>query len=1413
MKNCLYFLLCSLFSFSSGLAQITISEIMFDPAGSEYYDEFVEIYNNDSTKTIDLTGWQISDGTGSDQIISVSGGNILIGPNQFALILDAGYFDNSTSYDSLIPPGTLLLTTNDASLGSNGFSNSQPEKITLLDSSGDVVSSYQYSLDNSSGSSDEKINLMGSNTDDNWSNSRSMHGTPGFQNSVTPTDADLSIIKQDVFYVPTQPQAGKMLTIHCLIRNSGLIPAGSFSVSCYYDLNNNSQAEINELIDDIKTSESTLLPGDSLAINFIWQHIPAGFNTIIIEIDFEADQNLANNRILIQIPIGSQASGIIINEIMSQPTSGQPEWIELFNHGENPQNLHQWRISDERSTAGTVFADSNFWLASQGYVVVASDSLLLEKFPELAGKILVPAVGFPTLNNSGDAVVVKELTGWIADSVYYLENWGGITGVSLERVSGSGASNDPQNWQTSQASEGATPGKKNSVHPAEFDLALKKIVTINPTNPAGGELVTFSISIINQGLQAASQFELSLFHDVNKDSAPESAEKIATVSSLTDILPGAEYLAQVTWEQIPAGRLSLIALVEFPQDEKTANNRLDFKVEVNYRAATVLITEIMFYPWPDSVEWIEIYNPTDESIDLQDWGISDSRPFAAVPISAEACILPARDFIVLTSDSSVFQQYPQHQSKIVVTEKSISKLNNSGDAVCLFDFTGFMIDTVFYSKEMGYSQGFSLERISLENSGIESNNWAVSQNPAGATPAQMNSYWPQNYDLAVTATDILIHPEQPRFPISLTISFLVRNKGLLPIDSFELTIFNDLNLNQKIEATEIIGSSISGSALVPDESIRLEIDWDAPFSGKFTIGALVQTAVDGRQSNNLAFRDIGVGFKENSVIINEFLAKPGNNQSEWIELFNPTSDTLDLDGWSLFDAVPTHQMLIDQSDQPGLHFQISGGGYAILASDSSFFNQYPTVDCPVLVSKDFPSLNDTEDAIILKDLVGFKVDSLWYSVDLADEIGKSLERVYWKYDPNLPQSWLFSSADAGATPGADNSVRIHALDLKIDSQLVVISPEIPNYNDSVNVAFTIQNVGKQSITGFQVEFWNNLAGDSLQGEPILTFDLDISYEALEISERLRLSTRIPPSPSGHRWLIIKLNLLNDLEPLNNLLFFPFKVGNPAGEIVINEILYSINTGQNEWIEVYNRSDHQIDIGEWSLADANSSPAPILPTSFFIPSKGYAVITNDSSFYDFWPDVKASVLFTSKKFPALGNEDDRVWLLDLAQNRIDSVFYNADWGGEQGISLERINPDISSQDSSNWNSCVHPKGGTPGKSNSIFVALLPTDVSLAATPNPFSPDNDGFEDFTAIRFKLPLATARVNLKIFDAKGRLIRTLLNNGDTGSEYSLFWDGLDNYNQKARMGIYIVYLEALNEQAGVISQKTCTVVLANKL
>jgi hypothetical protein len=186
--------------------------------------------------------------------------------------------------------------------------------------------------------------------------------------------------------------------------------------------------------------------------------------------------------------------------------------------------------------------------------------------------------------------------------------------------------------------------------------------------------------------------------------------------------------------------------------------------------------------------------------------------------------------------------------------------------------------------------------------------------------------------------------------------------------------------------------------------------------------------------------------------------------------------------------------------------------------------------------------------------------------------------------------------------------------------------------------------------------------------------------------------------------------------------------------------------------------------------------------------------------------------------SLNNDGDAVILRDATGGTIDSVAYVPSWHHPDvtdatGRSLEKISPVLGSNDARSWSTCVLGVGGTPGLVNSIYMSTIPTSASISCSPNPFSPDGDGREDFSVIHCELPTDVAVINLRIYDAKGRLIRHLANNEPSGARRDIVWDGLDNERQRARVGIYIVLVEGLNEGGGSVYSAKGVVVLAAKL
>jgi hypothetical protein len=466
-------------SFALPASGIVLNEIMYDPDGDEGTDEFVELYNN-STASLNLQGWRISDGEAQDTIVGLEQG-LVAAPGQYVLVLDPDYIEEgSTTYDGLIPQTALVVTISGTTFGSRGLSNSRSEPISLIDRQGNTVSHYAYSLGNSSGYSDEKILPNAGDTTSNWADAVQHLGTPGARNSVTPPDRDLGLTR--MYSLPSAPQRLDSFMIWSVVQNVGQLALGD-------------TLRLFELIGAVpETTLVRLWPtgvlqtGDSASFSAPLLMSEGTTRRFQARLSGTDDRPENDARGLVVSPQG-EVGTVLINEIMYAPEPQRSEWVELVNTAPFAQSLGGWRFGDGTGIADSSrrFHLSDVLLESQGFLVLAADSsIYFENVPSFV-PVQVWGSSPVTLNNTGDSLVLYGANGDLADRVDYRPSWGnGTTGFSLERISTSSPSNDPLNWASSVDSTGATPGRVNS-RTFPSSAASGEILTLepNPFSPDG----------------------------------------------------------------------------------------------------------------------------------------------------------------------------------------------------------------------------------------------------------------------------------------------------------------------------------------------------------------------------------------------------------------------------------------------------------------------------------------------------------------------------------------------------------------------------------------------------------------------------------------------------------------------------------------------------------------------------------------------------------------------------------------------------------------------------------------------------------------------------------------------------------------------------------------------------------------
>jgi hypothetical protein len=441
------------------------------------------------------------------------------------------------------------------------------------------------------------------------------------------------------------------------------------------------------------------------------------------------------------------------------------------------------------------------------------------------------------------------------------------------------------------------------------------------------------------------------------------------------------------------------------------------------------------------------------------------------------------------------------------------------------------------------------------------------------------------------------------------------------------------------------------------------------------------------------------------VVVTEIQYHPqgGGTDLEFIEILNATPEPLDLSGWFFSQGV--------SFAFPRGTF-LDGGRYLVVCANQDAVRQRYNITNVIgnwaSCSNGAPSgcaLDNGGETIELSEESGVVATTVRYNdrgrwPAAADGTGHSLEIRYPYLPQDDPESWAISGRPGGS-PGVANDTARDAVPVVINEGLchTAGSRWIEVFNLSAQdvdlSGFFLTDdrlrLDKARIPdgtvvparGFRT-FGDTALGLDFtpsapqQGDPLRTFVALTNANGQRVIDAYTFEPRVLERseariPDGG----VEISDLADSTP-----GAPNRVSIEQ-DVVVNELLYHPydNNSSAEFIEILNRSDRTIDIGEWSFTQGANFSFPI-GTS--IGPGAYLVVARDPAYIRevyglpaeqvFGPDPQDAAAVEA--FGALRDDGERVVLRDALGNVVDSVRYHdggqwPDWPDGGGSSLELV----------------------------------------------------------------------------------------------------------------------------------------------
>ncbi len=413
--------------------------------------------------------------------------------------------------------------------------------------------------------------------------------------------------------------------------------------------------------------------------------------------------------VLIAVTLQSQAQ-IVISEIMyNPPESGTDslEFVEFYNNSASPVDMTGYVVS------GVTYSFPAVSIAAGEYFVIAVDST---KFVNFFGVSCNGNFG-GGLNNSGEAITLKDGIGTMIDSVFFDDAAPWVTtpdgnGPSLELCDANSDNNDGTNWSASANYVGivngitvyASPGAPNCTGtlPIVVSFANTSVIVNEPDGSA-----SFYVSIANVDTDT-----ISIDIHIEATSTAINPTDYIFADTTVSFLPLQDTTYEITVQIVddtifePVDTL-ILSLQNLSSPAIMGDSVLDIIILDN--DATVDYGDCQNLFISEYIEGsgynkaLELYNPTNQSIDLSNYSLqrfSNTDTSVSATLNLSGTIQAGNTYVLMnTVADSVFLGLAD------LTTNFLS--HNGNDAYLLFNYS----DTIDVFGTIGGTANFDIDTV------------------------------------------------------------------------------------------------------------------------------------------------------------------------------------------------------------------------------------------------------------------------------------------------------------------------------------------------------------------------------------------------------------------------------------------------------------------------------------------------------------------------------------------------------------------------------------------------------------------------------------------------------------------------------------------------------------------------------